>query len=105
MDKKHDMTEALARRRKMAASHAPVHGAPAPAPAAALDDKVRNTGEGEEAPEGGTPGGVSGMLGAAGGGGEVELTPEMLMELLGSINAPGLRGRVMQNAQTMTKKC
>jgi hypothetical protein len=100
MDKKHDhMSEALMRRRHHFASHSARPTAGKETPVAEVADA--NKGNGEIAPVGAMPQGAA----VAGGGDAMTLTPEMLMELLGSSNAPGLRGAVMQNAASMAKKC
>lgn len=97
MEKKHDdVSEALMRRRHDFAKGAEKKSEPT------------NRGEGEIAPKGAMPIGMAGEMGDAAPGamaGEAVLTPEMFMQLLGSSNAGGLRGAVMQNAAAMSKKC
>lgn len=108
-DKCDDMSEALMRRRKDFSSKS-------------MDDKEvsQNKDMGAISPKGATPEmalpgavpglpvgdalapeGMGGTLQAQGEG--MQLTPEMLIEILGSMNAGGLRGRVIDSAQAMKK--
>lgn len=101
-DKKHDdVSEALMRRRHDFTKKSSAK----PEMPVAPDDK---RGDGEIAPPGAMPVGAADSGATAPGvvtDDAITLTPEMLMELLGSSNAPGLRGAVMQNAAGMAKKC
>jgi hypothetical protein len=96
-----EMSEALMRRRHTFASKSPMH-ASAGGEEMPEQAEAQNRGAGGAAPAGATPEGqpLMPMDGDA-----MAITPEMFIEMMGSRNAGGLRGRAMAHAEDMKKKC
>jgi hypothetical protein len=109
MDTKPDeMSEALMRRRQgfaqksMSPAKGKMGGANIGSEMATADEsEILNHGGGEVAPAGAAPESMSMQA----NGDASAITPEMFMELMGTKNGNGLRGRVMQNAADMKKNC